>query len=118
MSAATTTGSRRAATLAEPATDRDGVRTFSARLLFLPRFGGVEERANFRSIASYIFCVALPLPTLPRKTGEGDLVKNERTSKDTATMDKLQLLNDHPLPFAKVLGLKFVAASDTGRRLV
>jgi 1,4-dihydroxy-2-naphthoyl-CoA hydrolase len=28
-------------------------------------------------------------------------------------MDKLQLLNDHPLPFAKVLGLKFVAASDT-----
>ena len=29
-------------------------------------------------------------------------------------MDKLQLLNDHPLPFAKVLGLKFVAASETG----
>jgi uncharacterized protein (TIGR00369 family) len=31
-------------------------------------------------------------------------------------MDKLQLLNDHPLPFAKVLGLKFVAASETGVR--
>src|SRR5690348_516830 len=29
-------------------------------------------------------------------------------------MDKLQLLNDRPLPFAKVLGLKFVAASETG----
>src|SRR5256885_16947353 len=29
-------------------------------------------------------------------------------------MDKLQLLNDHPLPFAKVLGLKFLAASETG----
>ena len=29
-------------------------------------------------------------------------------------MDKLQLLNDHQLPFAKVLGLKFVAASETG----
>ena len=29
-------------------------------------------------------------------------------------MDKLQFLNDHPLPFAKVLGLKFVAASETG----
>ena len=30
-------------------------------------------------------------------------------------MDKLQLLNDHPLPFAKVLGLKFVAASTVDR---
>jgi 1,4-dihydroxy-2-naphthoyl-CoA hydrolase len=29
-------------------------------------------------------------------------------------MDKLQFLNDHPLPFAKLLGLKFVAASETG----
>ena len=29
-------------------------------------------------------------------------------------MDKLQLLNDQPLPFAKVLGLKFVAASEIG----
>ena len=29
-------------------------------------------------------------------------------------MDKLQFLNDHQLPFAKVLGLKFVAASETG----
>ena len=29
-------------------------------------------------------------------------------------MDKLQLLNDHQLPFAKVLGLKFLAASETG----
>ena len=29
-------------------------------------------------------------------------------------MDKLQLLNDNQLPFAKVLGLKFLAASDTG----
>ena len=29
-------------------------------------------------------------------------------------MDKLQLLNDHQLPFAKVLGLKFTAASETG----
>ena len=29
-------------------------------------------------------------------------------------MDKLQFLNDQPLPFAKVLGLKFVAASETG----
>ncbi|HTE80985.1 MAG TPA: PaaI family thioesterase, partial [Reyranella sp.] len=29
-------------------------------------------------------------------------------------MDRLQLLNDHQLPFAKVLGLKFVAASETG----
>ena len=28
-------------------------------------------------------------------------------------MDKLQFLNDQPLPFAKVLGLKFVAASET-----
>ena len=28
-------------------------------------------------------------------------------------MDKLQLLNDRPLPFAKVLGLRFVAASET-----
>src|SRR4029453_1639863 len=28
-------------------------------------------------------------------------------------MDKLQFLNDHPLPFAKLLGLKFVAASET-----
>ena len=31
-------------------------------------------------------------------------------------MDKLQLLNDHQLPFAKVLGLKFVAASGVGCR--
>src|SRR5258708_20727321 len=29
-------------------------------------------------------------------------------------MDKLELLNDQQLPFAKVLGLKFVAASETG----
>ena len=29
-------------------------------------------------------------------------------------MDKLQFLNDRQLPFAKVLGLKFVAASETG----
>ena len=29
-------------------------------------------------------------------------------------MDKLQYLNDNPLPFAKLLGLKFVAASETG----
>src|ERR1700681_1725019 len=29
-------------------------------------------------------------------------------------MDKLQLLNDQPLPFAKVLGLKFDAASEMG----
>ena len=29
-------------------------------------------------------------------------------------MDRLQFLNDHQLPFAKVLGLKFVAASETG----
>src|SRR3954454_17215472 len=29
-------------------------------------------------------------------------------------MDKLQFLNDQPLPFAKLLGLKFVAASETG----
>ena len=29
-------------------------------------------------------------------------------------MDKTQFLNDHQLPFAKVLGLKFVAASETG----
>src|SRR6187551_3882 len=29
-------------------------------------------------------------------------------------MDKLQFLNDRPLPFAKLLGLKFVAASETG----
>ncbi|HYD07953.1 MAG TPA: PaaI family thioesterase [Reyranella sp.] len=29
-------------------------------------------------------------------------------------MDKLQFLNDHPLPFATLLGLKFVAASETG----
>src|SRR5258708_12693422 len=29
-------------------------------------------------------------------------------------MDKLQLLNDHQLPFAKVLGLKFLAASELG----
>lgn len=29
-------------------------------------------------------------------------------------MDKLRFLNDNPLPFAKVLGLKFVAASETG----
>src|SRR5216683_8074343 len=29
-------------------------------------------------------------------------------------MDKLQLLNDHQLPFAKVLGLKYTAASETG----
>ena len=28
-------------------------------------------------------------------------------------MDKTQFLNDHQLPFAKVLGLKFVAASET-----
>src|SRR3954469_19931178 len=31
-------------------------------------------------------------------------------------MDKLQFLNDHQLPFAKVLGLKFVAASETSVR--
>lgn len=31
-------------------------------------------------------------------------------------MDKLQYLNDHPLPFAKMLGLKFVAASEGGVR--
>ena len=30
------------------------------------------------------------------------------------TMDKLQLLNDQPLPFAKLLGLTFIAASETG----
>jgi acyl-coenzyme A thioesterase PaaI-like protein len=29
-------------------------------------------------------------------------------------MDKLQFLNDRQLPFAKVLGLKFTAASETG----
>lgn len=29
-------------------------------------------------------------------------------------MDKTQFLNDRHLPFAKVLGLKFVAASETG----
>jgi 1,4-dihydroxy-2-naphthoyl-CoA hydrolase len=29
-------------------------------------------------------------------------------------MDKLQTLIDNPLPFAKVLGLKFIAASETG----
>jgi len=29
-------------------------------------------------------------------------------------MDKLQLLNDHQLPFAKVLGLKIIAVSETG----
>lgn len=29
-------------------------------------------------------------------------------------MDKTQFLNDYQLPFAKVLGLKFVAASETG----
>jgi len=29
-------------------------------------------------------------------------------------MEKSPLLNDHQLPFAKVLGLKFVAASETG----
>ena len=29
-------------------------------------------------------------------------------------MDRLQDLNDNPLPFAKLLGLKFVAASETG----
>ena len=28
-------------------------------------------------------------------------------------MDKTQFLNEHQLPFAKVLGLKFVAASET-----
>lgn len=28
-------------------------------------------------------------------------------------MDKLKFLNDHPLPFATLLGLKFVAASET-----
>ena len=29
-------------------------------------------------------------------------------------MDKLRFLNDNPLPFARLLGLKFVAASETG----
>ena len=29
-------------------------------------------------------------------------------------MDKVQFLNDRELPFAKVLGLKYVAASETG----
>ena len=29
-------------------------------------------------------------------------------------MDRLQTLNDNPLPFARLLGLKFVAASETG----
>lgn len=29
-------------------------------------------------------------------------------------MDKVQFLNDRQLPFAKVLGIKFVAASETG----
>ena len=29
-------------------------------------------------------------------------------------MDKLQFLNEHQLPFAKVLGLKYTAASETG----
>ncbi len=29
-------------------------------------------------------------------------------------MDKLKFLNDRQLPFAKVLGLKYVAASETG----
>lgn len=29
-------------------------------------------------------------------------------------MDKVKFLNDHELPFAKVLGLRFVAASETG----
>ena len=29
-------------------------------------------------------------------------------------MDKLQMLIDNPLPFAKLLGLKFIAASETG----
>ena len=29
-------------------------------------------------------------------------------------MDRLQALNDNPLPFARLLGLKFVAASETG----
>ena len=29
-------------------------------------------------------------------------------------MDKVQFLNDRQLPFAQVLGLKFVAASETG----
>ena len=29
-------------------------------------------------------------------------------------MDKVQFLNDRPLPFAKVLGIKYVAASETG----
>jgi 1,4-dihydroxy-2-naphthoyl-CoA hydrolase len=29
-------------------------------------------------------------------------------------MDKLQFLNDRPLPFAKVLGLKFTEASELG----
>jgi uncharacterized protein (TIGR00369 family) len=28
-------------------------------------------------------------------------------------MDRLKFLNDHPLPFATLLGLKFVAASET-----
>src|SRR5690606_9393641 len=36
-----------------------------------------------------------------------------QTDERRPTMDKLQFLNDHPLPFAKVLGLRFVAASDT-----
>src|SRR5213595_92720 len=29
-------------------------------------------------------------------------------------MDKLKFLNDHQLPFAKVLGLKYTEASETG----
>ena len=29
-------------------------------------------------------------------------------------MDKVQFLNDRQLPFAKVLGIKYVAASETG----
>jgi uncharacterized protein (TIGR00369 family) len=29
-------------------------------------------------------------------------------------MDKVQFLNDRPLPFAKILGIKYVAASETG----
>ena len=33
-----------------------------------------------------------------------------------AFVDKLQYLNDRPLPFAKLLGLRFVAASETAVR--
>ena len=29
-------------------------------------------------------------------------------------MDKVQFLNDRPLPFAKVLGIKYLAASESG----